>query len=340
MGRPKDLTLGAYFTSEDSPSLIGSVRAAEQAGYSRAWLNDAHVLWEDVYVHMTRVLDNTERIQVGTGVANPVTRHYTVGAAAHGTLARIHPGRVVLGFGRGDAAVHTLGLPPMKTGEFGDLVKDLKALLRGGTVESGGNEVRLRWLDQLDVPLMLAATGPRNLRIAGAVADIVQIQVGVNLDAVGWALGRVREGAEEAGRDPDEVQVSVLCAMWVSEDLEEARSHCRWSAATAANHFQAVMKRPGHQLPEPLVAIVEERQRQQHEYDYGSHLENEGEETDFLSDEMVDEFTICGPADVCLEKLAGLRGLGVSEVAPGFYNGEDEQLRRVGAEIVPALAKL
>ena len=49
--------LGGYFMSDSSERLIASVQAAEQAGYRRAWLNDAHTLWQDVYVHMTRVLD-------------------------------------------------------------------------------------------------------------------------------------------------------------------------------------------------------------------------------------------------------------------------------------------
>src|SRR5437763_11212502 len=99
--------------SFDSPELVESAQAAERAGYRRAWLNDAHTLWQDVYVHMTRVLDATQRISVGSGVTNLVTRHFSVAASAHGTLAEIHPGRVVMGLGRGDASVHTMGIAPM-----------------------------------------------------------------------------------------------------------------------------------------------------------------------------------------------------------------------------------
>jgi 5,10-methylenetetrahydromethanopterin reductase len=330
--------MAAYFRSEDSPTLIGSVQAAERAGYRRAWLNDAHILWEDVYIHMIRVLDNTERIVVGSGVSNPVTRHFTVAAAAHGTLAQIHPGRVILGFGRGDAAVHMLGLPPMKTSAFGPLVADLRSLMRGEEVmrEKGG-ELRLRWLDQTDVPLMLAATGPRNLRIAGAVADIVQIQVGVTEEAVAWALSHIRAGAEEAGRDTDDIEVSVLCTMWVADDREEALSKCRWAAATAANHIEAVVKRPGHGMPERILRLVEERQRRRHVYDYDSHLEAESEATAFLTDEMIDDFAIAGPPEHCVAKLAGLGQVGVGEVAVGFFNGEFDQLERVGAEVISRL---
>src|SRR5437868_15040992 len=96
--------------SFDSPELVESAQAAERAGSRRAWLNDAHTLWQDVYVHMTRVLDRTEYIRIGSGVTNPVTRHFSVAASAHATLASMHPGRVTLGLGRGDAAVHAMGL--------------------------------------------------------------------------------------------------------------------------------------------------------------------------------------------------------------------------------------
>ena len=66
---------------------------------------------------------------------------------------------------------------------------------------------------------MMSATGPKNLRVAGALADIVMIYVGVNPVSVRWAIDHVRAGAEEAGRDPDTVEIAALCAMWVSDDL-------------------------------------------------------------------------------------------------------------------------
>ena len=59
---------------------------------------------------------------------------------------------------------------------------------------------------------MMAATGPKNLRLAGALADIVMVYVGVDETSVRWAIEHVRAGAEEAGRDPDEVEISVLSA--------------------------------------------------------------------------------------------------------------------------------
>ena len=69
---------------------------------------------------------------------------------------------------------------------------------------------------------MMPATGPKNLRLAGALADIVMLYVGVHPVSVRWAIEHVRAGAEEAGRDPDAVEIALLCAMWVGDDQEEA----------------------------------------------------------------------------------------------------------------------
>ena len=64
---------------------------------------------------MTSALAATERIVVGTAVTNPYTRHVTTTASAFATLAELHPGRLELGIGRGDSAVRTMGMNPVKT---------------------------------------------------------------------------------------------------------------------------------------------------------------------------------------------------------------------------------
>lgn len=335
MARQPHVNLGAYFMSTDSAQLVESVQAAERAGYARAWLNDAHTLWQDVYIHMARVLERTDTITIGSGVTNPVTRHFSVVASAAGTLAELHPGRMVLGIGRGDASVHTMGIAPMKMAEFADQVRLIRMLLDGQSVSAvEGKEFQIRWLGENHVPLMIGATGPRNLRLAGSIADIVQIEVGVSAPAIRWAIENIRTGAEEAGRDPDDVEVSVVCAMWVSDDLNEARTRCRWAAASAANHIEEVMRRPGHNMPEEMTGLVERRQELQGAHNYDSHLEESDEETAFLTDELIDNYAIAGDADRCRERIEALGRLGVKEVASGFLNGEHDQIARVGDGVI------
>src|SRR5689334_1955715 len=101
------MKIGAHFLPEDFPLFLDSVRAADEAGYARAWLVDSQMLWEDWTVYAAHGLAATKQIVFGTAVCNPATRHWTTTAAAHATLAQLHPGRVVLGLGRGDSALRT-----------------------------------------------------------------------------------------------------------------------------------------------------------------------------------------------------------------------------------------
>jgi 5,10-methylenetetrahydromethanopterin reductase len=200
-----------------------------------------------------------------------------------------------------------------------------------------GPETRIVWARE-NIKTMMSATGPKNLRIAGALADIVQLQVGTHPDAIRWALRYVREGAEEAERDLDEIEVGVFTGMYVSDDVEEAWEFCRFSPNIAANQLEETVKfNPGLQLPEPLERLVNTPRAP---YDYwGGHCESDAKHM-ALPGEVVDDFSIAGPAERCLEKLRELATCGVEEIAPGVLNGEIEQMRRVGREVIPISAGL
>lgn len=333
------MKIGAHFLPEDFPVFMDSVRTAEQAGYDRAWVVDSQMLWEDVWVYLTRALGETERIQLGVAVANPLTRHYTVAASAAATLAQLHPGRVILGLGRGDSAVRTLGLKQVATRKFAEIVPRIRALMAGEEVVTDDAAIRIRWASGERVPIAVAATGPRNLRLAGALADIAMLQVGANTAAVRWAVEQVRRGAEEAGRDPEEVEIAIFCGMWVSDDLDEAREETRWAAACAANHVGDVMQRvPDHGMPDELTRVVEAR-TQAYDY-YEGHLDSSAEHTGWLTGELIDDFAITGPPERCLERIHELAAAGVAEISTAYLNGKQEQLRRVGETIIPALAAI
>jgi alkanesulfonate monooxygenase SsuD/methylene tetrahydromethanopterin reductase-like flavin-dependent oxidoreductase (luciferase family) len=333
------MKIGAHFLPEGFDDFIDCVRLADASGYDRAWLVDSQMLWEDVWVYMTRALLATESIQLGVAVANPLTRHYTVSASSAATLAQLHPGRVILGLGRGDSAVRTLGLKQVATKKFAEVVPRVRALLAGEEIETDTGPVRIRWATGERVPIAVAATGPRNLRLAGALADIAMPQVGANPAAVRWAVEQIHAGATEAGRDPDEVEIAVFCGMWVSDDLDEAREESRWAAACAANHVGDVMQRvPDHGMPGELTRLVDAR-TQAYDY-YEGHLDSSAEHTGWLTPQLIDDFAITGPPDRCLERIRELADCGVDEISTAYLNGKQDQIRRVGESIVPALTAI
>ena len=89
-----------------------------------------------------------------------------------------------------------------------------------------------------DIPVWLSASGPKTLELAGRIADGVLMLVGLFPEAVEWAVGHVRRGAEAAGRGPDDQPHIAVCAYGAIDDdtdaaLASARSIAAWFPQTA-----------------------------------------------------------------------------------------------------------
>lgn len=325
------MRIGVQFKPEDWPVLREQVVTAERLGYSRIYLVDGQLLWRDIYVYMTQVLAATERIPVASAVTNPFTRHFTVTANAHATLAELHPGRVVLGLGRGDNAVRTLGLEPVSTSSLTDVVSWLRGLMAGRAIGYNGRQIRIVWEPKQPVPIMMAATGPRNLRLAGSLADIVIIQVGANPDACGWAIDHIRSGAQAAGRSMADIEVVAHCAIHISDNVEEARRETRWIAELVGLHAAAVARMSkDHGMPEPLMRLAN---LELGHYDYASHLDDRVERAPY-PDEVIDDVAMIGRAEQIVERIRVLERVGVTEVAPAYLNGSS-QVSLIGEQLIP-----
>ena len=326
-------SIGAQFLAEDFEQCMASVKKAEESGYSHAWFVDSQILWADCFVYMARALAATERIVVGTAVTNPFTRHVTTIASSFATMAGLHPGRLAMGIGRGDSAVRAMGLNPVKTSTLATSVELIRELMSGRHCTINDTDVHFRWLeDDPQVPIMMAATGPKNLRVAGAHADRVMLYVGVSDEAITWAINHVRTGAEQAGRDPDAIKISILTAMWVDDDQEAAWDKCRWAPAACANHIADTIRRnPKHGMPEAMTRLPDSRDA----YDYyAGHLSSEADHTAYLTGDLIDDYALAGSAETVLARLNHLFDLGVDEVSCAYLNGALDQMDLVGKEII------
>ena len=92
---------------------------AEGLGFSHGWTFDSHVLWQEPYVIYPRILERTSRMVVGPMVTNPGTRDWTVIASLHATLDEQFGHRTICGIGRGDSAVRVQGRPPTTLARLG-----------------------------------------------------------------------------------------------------------------------------------------------------------------------------------------------------------------------------
>jgi 5,10-methylenetetrahydromethanopterin reductase len=88
------------------------------------------------------------------------------------------------------------------------------------------------------VPLLLAAVGPRTLRLAGALADGVLLNYGAPVEYVRWALAEVAAGARAADRNPAEVDVFGFLFMVRTDAPGAAQRVERLRAELAALHAE------------------------------------------------------------------------------------------------------
>jgi 5,10-methylenetetrahydromethanopterin reductase len=79
---------------------------AEAAGWDGVTFGDSQNAHYDPYVSLAVAATATTRVMLGTSVTNSATRHPAVAATGFASLQQLSAGRVVLGIGRGDSAVH------------------------------------------------------------------------------------------------------------------------------------------------------------------------------------------------------------------------------------------
>src|SRR5947209_8362175 len=220
------ISFGVCFAPDPPPSRwVDLTKLAESNGFDYAWLFDSHVLWQEVYPIFTLMAANTKTIKIGPCVTNPGTRDPTVTASALATLQEISGGRMVMGIGRGDSARRVLGQKPVSVERMEADCRLIRDLAAGREVSYDGVKIRLKWAEH-ELPIWVAGYGPKALRAAGRVADGVIIQL-ADPAIIKWCLQFVREGAQEVGRNFDDIEIQAAAPAYVAEDVEAAREQVR-----------------------------------------------------------------------------------------------------------------
>jgi 5,10-methylenetetrahydromethanopterin reductase len=307
-GKPAmDISLGLY---PDAPAsdLLTTIRLAEASGFAGIWLADSHLLWRESHVLLGAAAVQTDRVRLATCVTNPHTRHPTVTAAAFITLAEMAAGRVTLGISVGDSALRTMGMKPASMAGLARCVQELRALFAGHRITPGdGSEATLGYGAGTPIPIAVAASGPKMLRLAGAIADEVILMNGVAPDLIRAASALVDAGAREAGRDPDTVRHVVWAACHAShDDPGHSIAMCRYNVARA---IQRTL--PGMDDARTLQIAEEVRAR----YDYTQHGSAIADVAELIPDDLVPRFTFAGTPDAVRDQVRELATMGVDEVA-------------------------
>jgi alkanesulfonate monooxygenase SsuD/methylene tetrahydromethanopterin reductase-like flavin-dependent oxidoreductase (luciferase family) len=185
---------------------VGLIKQAEDLGVTHFGVGEGPLLFSDPYQQMALASQQTSTIKMGTYVTNPLTRIAPVTANSVATLNALAPGRTFLGVGTANNALRSMGNRPAKISELVDAVKVTRGLLRGERVVHKwlGEEHEIEFLDKTgtwydirEVPIWMAAGGPKGLKAAAEIADAVIYCLGPNPDMIKL----VRRRAEPVHRD-------------------------------------------------------------------------------------------------------------------------------------------
>jgi probable F420-dependent oxidoreductase len=329
-------------TNPPASRTVALAKLAEQHGFDYVWTFDSHLLWQEPFVIYSQILAETRRVKVGPMVTNPATRDWTVTASLFATLNEMYGNRTICGIGRGDSAVRVTGGSPTTLATLRDAVHVIRELANSRSVHYNDATLHFPWSVGSELEVWVAAYGPKALELTGQVGDGFILQL-ADVDIARWMIRSVREAAEKAGRDPDQIKFCVAAPNYIGDDWEHMRDQCRWFGGMVGNHVADIVGRYGTSsstgsgqtaVPRALTDYIAGRQG----YDYNEHGKAGNVHTAFVPDEIVDRFCLLGNASQHIEKLEELKSIGVDQFA-GYlqHDNKEETLRVYGETVIPAL---
>jgi 5,10-methylenetetrahydromethanopterin reductase len=336
------------FDSRSVDAFAADVRRAEALGWDAALLPDSQLRRRDTYVLLAAAARATERITLGTLLANPINRHPSVTASSIATIDELAPGRVLLGWGVGDTAVRLAGLRPARVKELEDSTVLMRALLDGREVEVGA-ERPSRLPHHRPVPIWIAAGGPRTLRMAGGVADGVFIRVGTHEANIRRSIELIRAGAKEAGRDPAAVKLGAVFHTVFVDDAARALTMAKSMAAGYYEYSPALFDPPGLRWTGADPETLKHQAKVWPDFHHAADLEASGRVVEFLPTEAADAFALRGGASEIVKQLVAVLRSSPAEFdyvvlhpipnPPTPDEGERGYTARVAREILPAVRR-
>ena len=342
----RDLKLGlnvGYWAGGPPPGAAESVHEAERLGFDSIWTAEAY--GSDALLPLAWWGSSTERIKLGTAIVQISARTPAATAMAAMTLDHLSGGRLILGLGVSGPQVvegwygQPFAKPLARMREYIGILRDIWA--RQGPVTNNGPHYPLPipegtglgkplkssiHLLREDIPIYLAAEGPKNIAMAAELCDgwlaIFYSPQHEDLYREPLEEGFAREGAR---RTPEDFEVAATVPLIVTDEIESAVDALRpmyalyfgGMGAKGANFHANVPIRMGYE------ADVEKIQ----ELYLGG---NKQEAAAAVPQELIEQLTLIGPADKIRHDLEAWRD---SSVTTLLIAG-DPQTLRPAAELV------
>ncbi|HLR97004.1 MAG TPA: LLM class flavin-dependent oxidoreductase [Jiangellaceae bacterium] len=192
------------------PELAAFAQRCEQAGLGGVGVPDHHHTGRDTYIALSAMAHRTSTLTLYPATSNVITRHPLVTAALVNSLDELAPGRAMLTVAPGFLSVEKAGEPQARRAQLREAVLTLRGLLGDGRASHNGHDLELFHRPATGSRVIVLASGPKLLELAGEVADGVMMLVGLHPGGVEAARACVRRGAERAGRDPSSLEEILI----------------------------------------------------------------------------------------------------------------------------------
>ena len=305
---------------------VQCVQDAERLGYHSVWTAEAY--GSDAVVPLAWVGALTFRIQLGTAILQMAARTPAMTAMTAMTLDALSGGRALLGLGVSGPQVvegwhgQPFGKPLGRTREYVAIVRAILARerplehagehyqipYRGPGATGLGKPLRSIVHARADLPIYLAAIGPKNVALAAEVAD-GWLPVFYSPERAGLLREALAEGFARAGAPGkrERFDVAPMVPVVVGPDVGACRARVKprialyvgGMGARGRNFYFDLACRYGY---DEAAARIQEL------YLAGRRPEAEAA----VPDALVDEVALCGPAERIRERLPEWRAAGVT----------------------------
>lgn len=300
------------------PELIKLIQDVEATGFDGAGILDSQLLCRDTYVTMALAATQTSRLTLFPAVTNPFTRHASVLAGAIQTVAELAPGRIKCIIGTGYTSASTIGRKPATLAQMRASMRTVKALLAGDAVDFEGTPGRLGYAAGQAIPVLMAASGPKAIELAGEVADGVLLLVGYTPGIVDAVLARLEQGARRSGRRLEDLEIMWAVRTGTASTTAEAQRQARptavhWGILSWGNHWlkHAGLQLPAFEIPQAIRDIYPD-------LGHAHNWEEAIAATSFVPDDIVaqlcDALGLIGTPEYCAQRIIEMTRVGVTNL--------------------------
>lgn len=271
-------------------------QVAEEKGWYAVFMSEA---MNDALAGVEAIALATNRIRVGTWIANIYLRHPALAGASAVAIDELSAGRLILGLGVSHRPLlDALGIE-MKEARtyFRSYLETVKKVIAGGSLREG---MRIQFRPAVHrIPIYLGALALETVELAGEMADGAMLYL-CTPERVRTAVERMRRGAAKAGRNPDEVEITLGIPVYLSDDLEGARAAARRNLAFSGSlpFYNRLFRRSGFVQEADGISQAIAKADQ-----VGAAAA--------ISNAMVDAMCLVGPPARCRERLQAFREAGV-----------------------------